>query len=158
MTEMKPVFVSACLLGRRCRYDGKSKANEAVRERVAQFGQQGIPVVEVCPEELGGLATPRDPADLRGGDGHGVLAGTAQVCRTTDDGDVTDAFVLGARRALEMAPSASLAILKARSPSCGISRTEIEGRQADGDGVFAALLRQRDVKLLSDEGLGSSTE
>ena len=155
--EMKQVLVSACLMGNRCRYDGQSKADDGVLDFLAGLEEQGFLVVEVCPEELGGLSTPRDPADLRGGDGHGVLGGSAEVRRTTDEGDVTAAFVLGARRACGMAPSASLAVLKARSPSCGISRTEIEGRQADGDGVFAALLRQQDVSLLSNEGLESWT-
>jgi len=129
------VIVSACLLGRPCRYDGRSKDSEAVQQSV-----QGHEVISVCPEELGGLGTPRPAAELVGGDGHDVLDGRARVLAVQSGEDLTEAFVQGAKQAAQDADSA---ILKARSPSCGVSR----------DGVFAALLRRRGIPLRTDEDL-----
>ncbi len=141
-------LVSACLLGERCRYDGGSRPAEAARRLLDRLGAEHV--VAACPEELGGLGTPRPPAQLRGGDGAAVLAGAARVVR--DDGtDVTAAFVEGARRALARAPDAGAALLKARSPSCGVGRTWVDGEVRDGDGVFAALLRRRGLSLHTDE-------
>jgi uncharacterized protein YbbK (DUF523 family) len=157
--EPGPVcVVSACLLGRACRYDGAAKPAAAVRAAVARWEAAGGRVVAVCPEELGALGTPRPAADLRGGDGHAVLAGRAQVRRVDDDHDVTAAFVTGARRALAAAAvTPARAILKARSPSCGVGATSIDGAVFPGDGVFAALLRTCGVPLATDEDLSAGT-
>lgn len=147
------VLVSACLLGRACRYDGRSKASASVAEQVAAWRAAGVRIVPVCPEELGGLGTPRPAAELRGGDGAAVLAGTARVVRVDDGADVTAAFVAGARAAWAQAPDAREAVLKARSPSCGAQRTYVDGRVVPGAGVFAALLAGAGVATRSDEQL-----
>jgi uncharacterized protein YbbK (DUF523 family) len=149
----EPLLVSACLLGQRCRYDGESKPSLPVSRLIEGWTAAGGRVVGVCPEELGGLPTPRPPADLRGGDGHGVLDGAATVRTVEGDVDVTDAFLCGAKRALEQARSARMAVLKARSPSCGVVETQVEGALRPGDGVFAALLRRRGVELRTEEDL-----
>ncbi|MEY3213545.1 MAG: hypothetical protein RIT28_4026 [Pseudomonadota bacterium] len=141
------MIVSACLLGRACRYDGASKPKP---DALARFGD-GVEWVPVCPEELGGLGTPRPGADLRGGDGAAVWRGEAQVRREADDVEVTAQFCLGAERALALAGEADAALLKARSPSCGVGTTHIDGELRRGDGVFAALLRARGVPLIDDE-------
>ncbi len=110
------VLVSACLLGAPCRYDGRDKANPSLKTLL-----EGRIPVPVCPEQLGGLPTPRPPAGLVGGDGFDVLNGTAKVI--DDRGrDVTEQFKQGARAALLLARSsgARSCILKARSPSCGV--------------------------------------
>ncbi|MCP4807971.1 MAG: DUF523 domain-containing protein [Proteobacteria bacterium] len=133
-------LVSACLLGRACRYDGASKPSAAVRELTD--------VIPVCPEEL--LGVPRPAAELRGGDGHDVLAGRARVV-TRAGVDVTDAFIEGARRCLR---DVDQAVLKARSPSCGCGQTWIDGELREGDGVFAALLSSRGIVVRTDEELG----
>lgn len=143
--------ISACLLGQACRYDGKSKRSEGVTQLVQSWEQAGDTWVAVCPEELGGLGTPRPGADLRGGDGAAVLAGRAQVRVVADNTDVTSAFVEGAHKAAALAGAATHAILKARSPSCGCGITEIDGARCAGDGVFAALLRQRGLVIQTDE-------
>lgn len=148
-----PLLVSACLFGDRCRYDGAAKRCAAVVAFADRWLTEAGRVVPVCPEQLGGLTTPRPPADLRGGDGHAVLHGTARVRRVADGGDVTEAFLRGARQALALAPDAALAILKARSPSCGIGETEIDGALRPGDGVFAALLRRGGIPLYRDDEL-----
>jgi len=151
------LLVSACLLGRACRYDGASKRHPRVADEAASWRSAGGQVVAVCPEELGGLDTPRPAAGLTGGDGAAVLAGDARVVRNDGGGDVTEAFVLGARRAAACAPGARRAILKARSPSCGCAGTWIDGRIQPGDGVFAALLRSRGVSVQTEEALERSS-
>lgn len=147
------VLVSACLLGERCRYDGANKRSAATAVLIAQCRLTGIVVVPVCPEVLGGLGVPRPPAHLVGGDGHGVLRGNARVVTCADQRDVTAAFVAGARLAWEQAAPARLAILKARSPSCGVGQTEIEGRVQPGHGVLAAQLDAARVDCFTDEDL-----
>ncbi len=146
-------LVSACLLGQDCRYDGRSKPASAVITQVETWRAAGDEVVAVCPEELGGLGTPRPAAELRGGDGAAFWAGRAEVYRVEDEEDVSAAFRLGAERAAKLGEGAVEAVLKARSPSCGCGRTEIDGERRAGDGVFAALLRSRGLRLRTDEEL-----
>ena len=124
---MKIYLVSACLMGLRTRYDGKVTAGAACDKAAA-----GI-CIPVCPEQLGGLPTPRTAADLHGGDGHDVLAGRARVI-TRDGEDVTENFIQGARQVLKIAGQQDTAkiFLKSGSPSCGIAPTI---------GVTAALLQ-----------------
>jgi uncharacterized protein YbbK (DUF523 family) len=119
--------VSACLLGLKTRYDGRVVPSDACRKATA-----GAVCIPVCPEQLGGLPTPRVAADLIGGDGHDVLAGHAKVL-TRNSEDVSENFILGARQVLEIVRQHGTAeiLLKAKSPSCGLSPKV---------GVTAALL------------------
>lgn len=146
-------LVSACLLGRDCRYDGRSKPASIVMEQVERWRAAGDEVVALCPEELGGLGTPRPAAELRGGDGAAFWQGAARVLRVEDGEDVSAAFRLGAERAAALGQGAVEAVLKARSPSCGCGVTEIDGEKRAGDGVFAALLRADGLRLRTDEEL-----
>lgn len=144
-----PVLVSACLAGRACRFDGSANGDDEVARLVAEDR-----AVLVCPEVDGGLGTPRPPAEIVGGDGADVLAGRARVV-TAAGVDVTDAYVAGARRALEAAQEAGVerAILKARSPSCGrgaIYDGSFSRTLRDGDGVTAALLRANGIEVLHE--------
>ncbi len=145
-----PVLVSACLAGRACRFDGSANPDDEVGRLVAE-GR----AVLICPEVDGGLGTPRPPAEIVGGDGRDVLAGRALV--VTEDGtDVTEAYLRGARRALEAAreAGATAAVLKARSPSCGkgdIYDGSFSRALRSGDGVTAALLEANGVEVLTDE-------
>jgi len=148
--------VSACLLGAACRYDGQSKATEAALRWQREMEAAGMRVVAVCPEELGGLGTPRPAAELRGGDGADVWRGRATVRRVADGADVTAAFRAGAERAWALAAGAETALLKARSPSCGVGRTHIDGQVALGDGVFAALLRERGVAVQTEDDIAAA--
>lgn len=152
-----PVLVSACLAGRACRFDGTG----AYEDEVARLVAEGRAVL-VCPEVDGGLGTPRPAAEIDGGDGADVLAGRARVV-TRDGGDVTDAYVKGAHRALEAARKmgAGTAILKSRSPSCGkasIYDGTFSGTLLAGDGVTAALLRSEGIEVLTDEEVGAALE
>jgi len=111
--------------------------------------------VLVCPEEEGGLGTPRPAAEIVGGDGADVLQGTARVL-TKGGVDVTEEYLIGARYALEAARAvgAESAILKARSPSCGngcIYDGSFSRTPKDGDGVTAALLKKEGIEVFSDQ-------
>ncbi|MCK9296087.1 MAG: DUF523 domain-containing protein [Desulfobulbaceae bacterium] len=127
-------LVSACLLGLRTRYDGRLKPCEACRLMV-----KNALWIPVCPEQLGGLPTPRTAAYIIGGDGYDVLAGRAAVL-TREGEDVTSRFLLGARQvlAIAMAQPVTAVLLKSRSPSCGLT---------PGFGVTAALLEQNGFSL-----------
>ena len=143
------VLVSACLAGCACRYDGQANPNDEVARLVAE-GR----AVQVCPEEDGGLPTPRPPAEIVGGDGHDVLAGRAKVM-TKAGQDVTQIYIEGADRALEAARAAGAtrAILKSRSPSCGkgvIYDGTFSRTTTTGDGVTAALLAQNGIELRTE--------
>ncbi|NLG85218.1 MAG: DUF523 domain-containing protein [Firmicutes bacterium] len=145
-----PILVSACLLGLACRYDGGHCRHEGVLRLLA-----GREIVPVCPEVLGGLAIPRPPAEIVGGNGHDVLAGRARVVDKTGR-DVTEAFRRGAEAALAKAEACGVkaAVLKERSPSCGV-RWIYDGsftrRLRPGLGVAAVLLRERGIVLQSEE-------
>lgn len=130
-----PVYlVSACLMGLQTRYDGQIKPCA-----LCQLFVKDAMWIPVCPEQLGGLATPRVAADIVNGDGYGVLEGRSQVlCKGGED--VTRQFVLGAYQVLGVARSQRVdgIILKSKSPSCGVS-----GRI----GVTAALCAQHHFDL-----------
>lgn len=114
-------MVSACLLGLSCRYDGKNRTDKALMKKL-----KGQCIIPVCPEQLGGLSTPRYAAEIAGGDGFDVLEGTARVVlkQTSHEDrgtDVTARFVAGALECAMIAKltGAECCYLKARSPSCG---------------------------------------
>jgi uncharacterized protein YbbK (DUF523 family) len=142
------VVVSACLLGIQCRYDGLSKVHRPILKL------PGVILIPVCPEQLGGLPTPRPSAYLVGGDGRSVGEGKAQVI--TEQGQtVTEAFLLGAHQVCEIACllKARYAILKERSPSCGTHMVRIEGHWKDGLGVTAAMMSSQGVCVINEHGL-----
>ena len=147
------VLVSACLLGAKVRYDGGGAT--VVGEALARWEAEGR-IVTVCPEVAGGLGVPRPPAEIEGGDGVDVLAGTAAV--RTAKSDVSAEFVAGAEHALSVAQRHGIrvAVLKARSPSCG-SIQIYDGTRTkslrDGMGVTTALLRAHGIEVFDEEHL-----
>ncbi len=145
---MKKTLVSACLLGVNCRYDGGNCRNEDVLKH-----SKTDEIIPVCPEEAGGLPTPRPPVEIVGGDGNDVLDGKAKVL-TADGEDKTDEYLKGAQHALKLAisQSATCAILKSNSPSCGCTKIydgSFSGKLAAGDGVTTALLKRHGIKVIS---------
>lgn len=147
-----PVLVSACLAGRACAYDGNARPDDVVLELV----RSGRAVL-VCPEDEGGLGTPRPASEISGGTGEDVLDGRALVV-TRDGTDVTDAYLAGAELAVSRAlkQGCTSAVLKARSPACGCgavydgSFTKVLRK---GDGVAAAALRRAGLQVVTDEEL-----
>lgn len=142
-------IVSACLAGVSCRYDGGHCRNE----KVVRLVEEGV-ALPACPEQLGGLATPRAPAELRRGDGRMVLAGSAAVADASGR-TVTESFLKGAVEFTRLARTfgAAGAVLRDRSPSCGHRRVYIDGQLKGGRGVAAALLEAEGVTLLSSDRL-----
>jgi len=143
-------LVSACLAGCHCRYDHQALPHERMILLV-QSGQ----ALPICPEQLGGLPTPRLPAEIVGGDGDDVLDGRARVINQAG-ADLTEQFLAGAREALRLAQiaGATEAILKERSPSCGstaIYDGSFSGAKRPGAGVTAALLRRHGIAVRSEE-------
>lgn len=135
--------ISACLLGLACRYDGCALASE--RRPVLSPDVEWIPF---CPEQLGGLPTPRTPAELEGGDGFDVLDGRAWIL-DREGGDLTAAFLRGANETLHLCRCLRLeeALLKANSPSCGVGKIYRGEELVDGHGVTAALLSRHGISL-----------
>lgn len=150
---MQKVLVSRCLLGHRVRYDGGA---HGPFDQLALWQAEGR-VVALCPEVAGGLPTPRPPAEIPGGQGALVLDGQRAVL-TIDGEDVSAAFLAGAQQALELvqAQGIRLAVLKARSPSCGNRENydgSFSGVKVAGEGVTAALLRRAGVQVFNEEEL-----
>lgn len=136
------ILVSACLAGLKCKYDGGSNSNEIVMDLV----KKGL-AITVCPEQLGGLPTPRDPAEIRGDRVY------------TDQGvEVTEQFKRGAAETLKLAKLAecSQVILKQRSPSCGFGMIydgSHTGTIISGNGITAGLLADNGIRIISEEQL-----
>jgi len=144
------ILISACLIGINCKYNGKNNA-------VPFLDNLPKHIVPICPEQLGGLPTPRPQAEIILGDGKDVLEGNAKVI-TKKGNDVTKNFIFGAKQVLKIAQvcGAKEAILKAHSPSCGsglIYDGSFKGKLKKGDGVTAALLKKKGIKILSEKEL-----
>jgi len=107
-----PILISSCLLGIECRYDGGHSRSEEIIEKA-----QEIQFIPICPEQLGGLTTPRAPSYIVEGDGRGVLSGHARVINSLGK-DVTEAFIKGARESLKLAQltGTTKAVLKIKVP------------------------------------------
>jgi uncharacterized protein YbbK (DUF523 family) len=145
-----PVLVSACLLGRECRYDGRHNRDVALERELDERGLRAVPF---CPEEHGELGTPRPAAWIEARSAADVLAGRDRVV-THEGRDVTEQFQRGARGALELCKLHAIreALLKERSPSCGVKHTHVAGRLVGGPGVTSALLRSAGIDVRGIEG------
>lgn len=134
------ILVSACLLGKNCKYNGGNNLNQSVLGFI-----EGHEVIGVCPEQLGGLSTPRLPAEIVDG-----------VVTNKEGVSVDNEFRKGAQEALAVAleNKVDLAILQSRSPSCGVKKIydgSFSGKKIKGQGVFAKLLSARGIKVLDAE-------
>ncbi len=136
-------IVSACLAGVRCRYDGGHCETPEIRQLVAEG--RALPV---CPEQLGGLPTPRIPAEIVGDGGEAVIEETALVL-DKEGTEVTAAFVRGAEETWKLARlvRATKAILKERSPSCGVTQICRGEETIAGQGVTCFLLRTHGIQV-----------
>lgn len=135
------ILISACLLGLSCRYDGQSKSYPAVS---ALLKEKDIHLIPFCPEQGGGLATPRDPAERQG-----------DTVRTKEGRDVTEPYLRGAAMALQLAQSfgCMTAVLKEKSPSCGSGRIydgTFTRTLTAGDGVTAELLKKHGITVVGE--------
>lgn len=144
----RPILVSACLLGLKTRYDGRAKP---CAEVVSLLQQAGFIAIPVCPEQLGGLPTPRPAAEFSTGDGRTLLQGCGQVVNRLGI-DVSAALIRGADATLEIArmTGCTQAILKERSPSCGVNRIYRRGELSAGCGVTTARLTDHQLRVVSE--------
>lgn len=141
------ILVSACLAGFDCRYDGGNNLNEEIVELVRKG--EAIPV---CPEQLGGLTTPRNASEIKIEED-----GKAKVY-DTEGTDVTEQFNEGALKTLKLAKlyCVKAAILKSRSPSCGCGEVysgDFSGKLIEGDGITTKLLKDSGIRVISDDEL-----
>ena len=139
---MKTKLCSACLLGIRCRYDGKGKPNGKV---IILAKKETL--IPICPEQLGGLSTPREQVEIKRG-----------RAVTKSGKDVTESFKGGAEQVLELAKKLGIkqAILKQRSPSCGYGQIydgTFSGKVINGNGITASLLKKKGLKIITEEDL-----
>ncbi|MBW1893249.1 MAG: DUF523 domain-containing protein [Deltaproteobacteria bacterium] len=151
---MIKILVSACLVGRRVRYDGKIV--RPVNSVLGKWHQMRI-LIPFCPEMAGGLTVPRPPAEIAKGDGLSVLNGDAKIVDVYGR-DVTSYFLAGAQSALEKAMrlEIGLAILKDGSPSCGSSYIydgTFSKKQKPGKGVTSALLEKNNIRVFSEKDI-----
>lgn len=148
------ILVSACLCGVNCNYSGGNNLNT----RVLKLLQQGR-AIPVCPEQLGGLSTPRVPMEIYKSNGAGVLDGKSRVVSSEGD-DATDEFLKGAYETLKIAKECGVkvAILKANSPSCGYGKIydgTFSGSKIEGSGIAAELLKRNGIKIYTEENIGN---
>lgn len=133
---------SACLLGVKCRFDGGDKSNEKVMNL-----SRDEPFIPVCPEQLGGLTTPRTPSEIRG-----------DKVVTHLEEDVTVHFHKGAEEVLRIAKHYGIteAIMKQKSAACGCGKVfdgTFSGKIIKGDGITTALLKKNGINVISEEEL-----
>ena len=146
-------LISACLLGIRCTWNGNDKYKNG---RAIELSRVET-LIPVCPEQLGGLPTPRAPQEIQDGTGEDVLNGKCKVLNRNGE-DVTRKFIKGAEETLNIAQQLNIKefIAKSRSPSCGwgqIYDGTFSGRLIDGDGVTTTLLKKNGVRIIPEEDL-----
>lgn len=146
------IIVSACLLGLNTKYDGQANAHALIQ----RYSSQGK-FIPLCPEQLGGLPTPRTPVEIMAGTGQDVLAGRC-VVQGEQGQDVTLQFIQGAKEIVKIVEmvNVSAAILKERSPSCGVNYIYdgcFSHRMIPGQGVTAAILKERKIPTYSEAEL-----
>ncbi|WP_055667610.1 DUF523 domain-containing protein [Desnuesiella massiliensis] len=146
------ILVSACLCGINCKYNARNNYNENIYNLLEKG--EAIPV---CPEQLGGLTTPRACAEIVGGEGKDVLLNKAKVMNK-DCLDLTGNFIKGAMETLKIAKALKVekAILKSNSPSCGrgiIYDGSFSNKKIKGNGVTAELLLQEGIEVITEEDL-----
>jgi len=142
-------LISACLANSPVRYDGKCYNLEKINQLLKYHD-----VVFACPETLGGLTTPRAPAEIVGGTALDVLNGQAQVINNLGQ-NVSEAFIDGAYKTLALAQlhQVDIIVLKENSPSCGshfIYDGSFSGEKITAVGITTALLQQHDFKVISE--------
>ena len=138
------ILVSACLAGVNCKYDGGNNYNKKIMDLV-KSGE----AILVCPEQLGGLTTPRTPSEIKSID-------SKKYVFTKDGTDVTDNYNRGAHEVLKLAKELGIkkAILKAKSPSCGcgiIYDGTFTKTKINGNGITTQLLLDNEIEVITED-------
>lgn len=140
--KMKKVAVSACLVGKNTKYDGTHNYNQKVMDYL-----KDKEYILICPEVLGGLPTPRVPSEI-----------VNNKVINKENIDVTDKFISGAKKALEMLIDNNIdeVIVKSKSPSCGYKQIydgTFTGKIIEGNGIFTTLAIQKGIKVLTEKDI-----
>lgn len=140
------ILISACLVGINCKYNGKNNYNEKA-VKLLKRGQ----AIPICPEQLGGLPTPRTPSEIK------IIEGKSHVI-DKEGNNRTEQFYKGAEEVLNLAKKLNIktAILQSRSPSCGVGKIyngNFESKLIDGNGVLAQLLIDNGISVIDIEDL-----
>lgn len=138
---MEKILISACLIGDKCRYDGRTNYNPKIKDLLEKYE-----LIPFCPEVEGGLKTPRDPSEIQKDGSIKMVTGR----------DVTKFYERGAEKALDicLCLGIKIAILKDRSPSCGSKKIHdgsFSGKVIDGEGVTTQLLKRKGIKVISED-------
>ena len=146
---MKKVLISACLLGQNCRYNGG-------HSQLIELDEMDVEWIPVCPEESGGLGTPRPSAEIQG-TAEDIINGKGQVL-TNEGKNVTTEFIQGAEKSLQLGleSEVKIAVLKSKSPSCGIGKIydgSFTKTLKTGNGVFAHLCYENDIVCISSDNI-----
>ena len=148
MKNKPKILISACLRGENCKYNGGNHSDAIPADALAKL-RQIYELIAVCPECMGGLTTPREPAEI---------CANGRVLTKFSGCDVTAEFILGAQICAEIASEngCKIAVLKERSPSCGsgeIYDGSFTGRIVSGDGLTAAALKKLGVRIVGESAL-----
>ena len=143
------ILVSACLLDVNCKYNGASNKNKELYSYMDKYN-----LIPVCPEQLGGMPTPRYPCEILGGDAKDVIEGRGKVVNSMGE-DVTYHFIKGAEEVVNLANLyvCNAAILKSRSPSCGVGKVydgSFTSTLKEGNGICAELLKQKGFEVYTE--------
>lgn len=144
---MEKLLISACLLGVACRYDGKSKPLDGIEKLMEKYE-----LIPVCAEIMGGLPTPRTPAEISG-----------ERVITKDGRDITAEYLRGAKEVLRLGKmfGCKKALLKEKSPSCGsgiIHNGRFDGGLIEGSGKTASLLTENKIAVFGESQIAKLLE
>ena len=145
----KKILISACLLGKNCRYNGG-------HSQLTELEEIDVEWIPVCPEESGGLGTPRPSAEMQG-NAETILNGKGKII-TNKGKNVTSEFIQGAEKSLQLGLGAEvkIAVLKSKSPSCGIGEIydgSFTKSLKTGNGIFAHLCHENDIACISSDNI-----
>ena len=140
------IFVSACLAGINCKYSGGNSFNQKIFDMVKEGN-----AIPICPEQLGGLETPRNPAEIR------IIDGVQHVIDNKGN-DLTKQFEKGAKEVIEFAKQLGVKsfILQPRSPSCGIGKIysgNFDGKLVTGNGILVELCKKNGIEAINCEDI-----
>jgi len=154
------ILMSACFLGQKVRYDGKD--NLLAHPKIQKLFKENR-IVTICPEMAGGLSVPRAPAEIQPGfNAHAILSRKGNI-KDINGVDVTSAYLDGAQKTLDLAlnHNIKIAILKARSPSCGAKQIYnglFAGQLIDGMGITAAILIRAGIAVFDEDTIDEALD
>ena len=148
------LLISACLLGINCRHDGRIINDFNFEKLLMDFN-----LIPVCPEQLGGLTTPRALSFFIFGDGNDTIKG-AKNLKNRNGIDVSENFKRGAEETLKICKIFNIkyAVLKEKSPSCGLNKIYLKEKLVDGQGVTAAILSKNGIHIMPENKTRSLNE